>query len=189
MNAYTTCTLSWFMYHYRKKHGKKCLTQRMWMTTSKVCLWGTSGELNMWTHSACSNMYKTCASPRQRKSWHGDRVGSIILPKSMELVSVAGKGRIVFSNIVASENLTTLQWMTTHPQIFRKHKLILKGIKSKRQKVEQEGDEGGSVKSWARGVNEIKTCCMKLKELKIEKNLKITKMSLSWCWKEYCFTF
>lgn len=124
-------------------------------------------------------MYKTCASPRQRKSWHGDRVGSIILPKSMELVSVAGKGRIVFSNIVASENLTTLQWMITHPQIFRKHKLILKGIKSKRQKVEQEGDEGGSVKSWAMGVNEIKTCCMKLKELKIEKTLKIMKMSLS----------
>lgn len=66
----------------------------------------------------------------------------------------------------------THQWMITHTRIFMKHKLTLKGIKSKRQKVEQEEDGGGSGKIWARGVNEIKTC-IKLKELK----LKITKMS------------
>lgn len=45
------------------------------MTITKQCLLETKGQLHTRNGSGCGNIYKTCTSPSQKKSWMERRVG------------------------------------------------------------------------------------------------------------------
>lgn len=61
-----------------------------------------------------------------------------------------GEGERGFSKSLAPDKLTSLQWKTTHLQIFGQHKLFLMG-KGGRHKVGWVENGGGFGKSWGRG--------------------------------------